>query len=92
MTRIERITYFENILNEGLEVVKNYKNDPDKFMEFQPKMKELDDYYGSYVYRKDLQADERGELPSDLRRGVLSEDGIYNLLLDNDEILEELKK
>jgi hypothetical protein len=28
----------------------------------------------------DYQADEKGELPSDLKRGVLSEDGLWNLL------------
>ena len=35
-----------------------------------------------YEYR----ADETGKLPPDLKRGVLSEDGIWNLLFDYSEI------
>ena len=33
---------------------------------------------------KDFENDERGELPLDLKRGVLSEDGLYNLLSEVD--------
>ena len=41
---------------------------------------ELTSYYESGQWLKDFEADERGELPKDLKRGVLSEDGVYNLL------------
>jgi hypothetical protein len=41
---------------------------------------ELTSYYESGQWLKDFEADERGELPKDLKRGVLSEDGLYNLL------------
>lgn len=44
----------------------------------------LETYYTSKLWREDYEADEAGLLPADLKRGVLSEDGIYNLL-------EELK-
>lgn len=50
------------------------------------KLKEVSDYYGSDEWLEDLEADENGLLPSDLKRGVLSEDGIYNMLEDNDEL------
>lgn len=40
----------------------------------------LDEYYQSGQWQKDYEADERGELPSDLKRGVLSQDGLWNLL------------
>jgi hypothetical protein len=30
----------------------------------------------------DYEADEAGEIPSTVKRGVLSEDGLYNLLED----------
>jgi hypothetical protein len=32
-------------------------------------------------WRQDYEADERGELPADLKRGVLSQDELYNLLM-----------
>ena len=36
--------------------------------------------------------DEAGRLPADLKRGVLSEDGIWNLLTDCRELADRLKK
>ena len=41
---------------------------------------ELEEYYTSDEWKRDFAADEAGQLPENLRRGVLSEDGIYNLL------------
>ena len=41
---------------------------------------ELSKYYGSELWKQDFAADEAGNLPPDLKRGVLSEDGIWNLL------------
>lgn len=38
--------------------------------------------YYETEWRSDYESDERGELPPGLKRGVLSEDAIYNLLLD----------
>ena len=43
---------------------------------------ELSKYYGSELWKQDFAADEAGNLPPDLKRGVLSEDGIWNLLSD----------
>jgi hypothetical protein len=38
------------------------------------------------LWKLDYAADEAGKLPPDLKRGVLSEDGIWNLLSDYREI------
>ena len=40
----------------------------------------LIDYYESGQWLKDYEADERGDMPRDLKRGVLSQDGLWNLL------------
>ena len=40
----------------------------------------LDEYYRSPLWRSDFEADEAGKLPKELSRGVLSEDGIFNVL------------
>ena len=47
----------------------------------------LDAYYRSPLWRSDFEADEAGKLPADLPRGVLSEDGIYNVLEKNKGII-----
>ncbi len=43
-------------------------------------------YYESSQWMKDLEDDEKGKLPKDLKRGVLSEDAVYDLLTDSHEI------
>lgn len=52
----------------------------------------LEAYYTSPAWRTDLEADEAGLLPPDLKRGVLSEDGIYNLVEDFKWVEEEVKE
>lgn len=42
----------------------------------------LSEYYSSDDWKQDYADDEAGLLPKDLKRGVLSEDGIWNLLSD----------
>ena len=42
----------------------------------------LKEYMDSGRWRLDYEADEAGEIPSTVKRGVLSEDGLYNLLTD----------
>ncbi|MBQ8748104.1 MAG: DUF4298 domain-containing protein [Clostridia bacterium] len=49
------------------------------------KLRALTRYYEGGTWLEDFERDERGEFPADLKRGVLSEDGIYNLLT-KDEI------
>ena len=39
----------------------------------------LSSYYES-IWKEDFEADEQGLIPKDMKRGVLSEDGLYNLL------------
>lgn len=41
-------------------------------------------YMDSGLWQKDYEADEAGLLPTDLKRGVLSQDGLWNLLEDLD--------
>ncbi|MDT3357162.1 MAG: DUF4298 domain-containing protein [Bacteroidota bacterium] len=40
----------------------------------------LREYYESGLWREDFEADEQGKLPRLMKRGVLSEDGLWNLL------------
>lgn len=40
----------------------------------------LKEYMESGLWLSDYEADERGELPPELKRGVLSQDGLYDLL------------
>jgi hypothetical protein len=53
-------------------------------------IKTLDEYYSSDEWKQDFADDEAGFLPKDLKRGVLSEDGIWNLLSDARELNDRL--
>ena len=45
-------------------------------------LEELRRHYEGGQWLQDYQADERGELPEGLKRGVLSQDGIWDLLTE----------
>ena len=47
-----------------------------------PALGELVRYYEGGQWLRDYELDEQGLLPRDLKRGVLSQDGIYNLLYE----------
>ena len=55
--------------------------------EIKKEITSLKEYQESGLWLKDFECDEKGELPLDLKRGVLSEDGLYNLLRDVEERL-----
>ena len=86
MTRIERITHMESLFDKSEEVVKRLESALKDFAALEHDIAELEAYYTSPQWRKDFEADEAGKLPKDLKRGVLSEDGIWNLLSNYKEL------
>ncbi|MCZ6105537.1 DUF4298 domain-containing protein [Campylobacter ureolyticus] len=50
----------------------------------------LMDYYYGKQRNDDLEADRKGEIPTDLKRAVLSEDEIYNMMIDYRESAIEM--
>ncbi|MBO4689176.1 MAG: GNAT family N-acetyltransferase [Clostridiales bacterium] len=82
----------EEILNKGLELLDSPTTSEEELQAFQGNIAVLEKYYGSAAWKEDFALDEAGELPPDLRRGVLSEDGIYDLLERYKEKLESFSK
>ena len=82
---VERISKYEKIMDKAKEEMA--KPDAPKSKKLKNLMKELEDYYLSYEWKKDFEADEEELLPGDLKRGVLSEDGIYDLLDEYKELI-----
>lgn len=52
----------------------------------------LTEYLETGAWREDFEADEAGLVPRDLKRGVLSEDGLYDLLADIVRVNEHLQE
>lgn len=82
MTQIERITRMEALFDKSEEVVKRLETALEDFAELQLDIDVLEAYYDGPNWRTDFEADKAGLLPPDLKCGVLSEDGLWNLLED----------
>lgn len=81
--QIERIKEMERLYDEAREAVDAYSDAFERFLDIQDAIMKLEEYYES-DWRDDFEADENGELPPDLKRGILTEDAIYDLLEEND--------
>ena len=92
MDRITRIRLMEEKLNSALAAVDAMDRALESYEAAQKDIRALEKYLSSRLRRGDLAADEKGLLPSSLARGVLSEDGIYDLLADNDELKKRLAR
>lgn len=91
MERIERIKQMEACLERASVAVKKLSAALDKYEEAREAIKTLDKYLGSKQWKQDCKADEDGKLPKDLKRGVLSEDGIWNVLEESRRLDETIK-
>lgn len=78
MTQEERIEQMEALFDKSNEVLEQLKQSVGAFLSIQPTIEELANYYRS-DWRTDFEADEKGKLPAGLKRGVLSEDGLWKL-------------
>lgn len=92
MDRITRIRLMEEKLNSALAAVDAMDRALESYEAAQKDIRALEKYLSGRQRRGDLAADEKGLLPSSLARGVLSEDGIYDLLVDNDELKKRLAR
>ena len=64
----------------------------EKYSAIQDKLQELTAYYSSEQWRQDFDDDSAGKIPGNLKRGVLSEDAVYNLLSDITDLKNRLKE
>ena len=86
MEQTDRIRQMEQHLDCASAAVMELSAALDKYVEAQEAIAALSEYYGSADWKQDYADDEAGRLPTNLKRGVLSEDGIWNLLTDSREL------
>lgn len=82
----------EQLFDRASEAVAELSTALDNYQAAQEAIATLSGYYGSDEWKQDFADDEAGLLPADLKRGVLSEDGIWNLLAEVRELEKRLKK
>ena len=92
MDQIARIESMEKKLDDTAAAVHALSVALDAYLGVAEDIAALESYLSSPEWREDLAADEKGLLPAALKRGVLSEDGIYDLLEENGELLKRLRE
>lgn len=92
MEQTERIKEMEQKMNRASMAVMGLSAALDQFEAAKNDIDTLNTYYGSSEWKEDFDADQQNLLPKDLKRGVLSEDGLWNLLEDYRELKKRLKE
>ena len=87
-SRVDRITKMESYLDEARQAIDDLNRAVINYKKAQKHIKKLAEYYTGGKWLKDFEADEAGKLPAGLKRGVLSEDAINDLLDENKVIIE----
>jgi len=82
---IDRVRQMEQYMDEVAEALENNPGELKTNEDLRAKVEILTNYMDSGLWISDYEADERGELPRELKRGVLSQDGLYNLICDVEE-------
>ena len=90
MKQIERIERMERNLERATNALRVLNDALDEYEAVQEALHELNSYYGSDTWKQDFSDDEQGRLPNTLKRGVLSEDAIWNVLEDYRALKERL--
>lgn len=88
--RVERIQAMEKRLDRCVETTARLSAACKQWREALEDSRILEEYYQGGDWMEDYEADERGELPDELIRGVLSEDAVYDYISDRQELAKEL--
>ena len=89
---LQRIVAMEAAFDRTAAAVKNLMEALDAYETVRVDIDRLTDYLDSGAWREDFEADEAGFVPGDLKRGVLSEDALYNLLGDIVSLHEQMQE
>ena len=88
----ERIEKMEALLNETRKVTDNFDKALEAYEKIQKKLDRLENYYTGPNWMKDFEDHENGKFPKSLKCGVLSEDAVYDLLTDREDLLSRMRK
>jgi hypothetical protein len=89
--QIERIRKMEEALDASKAAIEKLYEALSEYEAVQDRFDALLDYYSNGQWRADFEADEEDLLPDGLKRGVLSEDAVYDLITEHRELMGRLK-
>lgn len=86
---VERISKNEERLDRSLESVRKLEEALEQFKSCRKDLNLLDRYYGSKNWLKDKEDWEQKKIPQ-IKAGVLSEDAVWDLLEEVDELIHDM--
>lgn len=95
MTQIERIAAMEERLDRSAAAVEALEQALEGYLAVRQDLEILAEYMNSGLWLRDYTDDAFGRIPQDMKRGVLSQDALYDLLFRDHRLkqaLEELCK
>ncbi len=92
MPNLERIAAMEHALDNASAAAEALDAALSAYEAAQPDFAAIAQYLDSGEWLADYLADEKGRIPKDMKRGVLSQDAAYNLLTDRARLRETMRK
>ena len=92
MDQLERIKRMEELLDDSMASIRGLAAAIEEYAAAREGYRELCAYYDSALWLRDYEDDEAGKLPPDLKRGVLSQDAVYDLLSEDRQLLDRIRK
>ena len=77
---LSRVREMEERYDRLTRVITSLEDALAAYARVRPDLEVLQEYLDSGQWKADFEADEAGEIPAGVKRGVLSEDGLYDLL------------
>ena len=90
--QIRRIQKMEERLDRSRDVIDKLTAALEEYEAAQDEYYELENYYSSRLWMDDYEDDEAGKIPADLKRGVLSEDAVYDLISEHRELMTRMQR
>ena len=90
--QLNRIKRMESYLDEATLTLEELSLALEKYEKMEKKYYKLEDYYGGSDWRIDFEADEAGLIPTEIKRGILSEDELYNLIIEHKELMRRMQR
>ncbi|WP_449459423.1 DUF4298 domain-containing protein [Streptococcus suis] len=87
----KRVEEMEKIFNRQLELNQSLSDSLSQLSQEQSTYLQLLDYYQSQTYMEDLDLSNKGHF-NGIPCGVLSEDGVYNLLFERTNLASQLRE
>lgn len=90
--QIRRIQEMEERLDQSREVIEKLSAALEEYETAQDDYYKLENYYSSTLWMSDYEDDEAGKIPADLKRGVLSEDAVYDLITEHRDLMTRMQR